>query len=480
LAKRSPDDLLSGARVEVDVRKDDPLDFALWKAAKPGEPAWPSPWGPGRPGWHIECSVMSLANLKTDTVDIHGGGQDLIFPHHENEIAQSEGATGKPFARYWIHNGFVTVNKEKMSKSLGNFFTLTDIFKLHAPRVVRFFLLSHHYRGPLEFSDDLLKQAADRLAEIDEDFRRLGAGLKTPLADKPRNAKALEKTLAEFPDRLDEALALGFQQGLGDEGAFVKGVGMRSADQLVKVPAALLVAGVVHSFPEAFKVAKKKGIKLLLGMEAYLIQSADFLKEIREGKKLSKDQLPPYYHCILYARNEKGRRHLYELVSASHTDTFYKRPLIPKALLEAKREGLVQAIGKFGQGFLQRLRVPWFVGQRGFKSRPQPTKILVDFGQSIRGLLEQIVGKFQGAPVVVAQQEKPDDPGRVQFKDVRQGEKISQGFGHFFLVDGHEPVVDPIPGERLARGSLGLGDFVFVVGENQILPAPVDIDGVGL
>ena len=210
LAKRSPDDLLSGARVEVDVRKDDPLDFALWKAAKPGEPAWPSPWGPGRPGWHIECSVMSLANLKTDTVDIHGGGQDLIFPHHENEIAQSEGATGRPFARYWIHNGFVTVNKEKMSKSLGNFFTLTDIFKLHAPRVVRFFLLSHHYRGPLEFSDDLLKQAADRLAEIDEDFRRLEAGLKTPLADKPRNAKALEKILTEFPDRLDEALADNF------------------------------------------------------------------------------------------------------------------------------------------------------------------------------------------------------------------------------------------------------------------------------
>ncbi|HNG45372.1 MAG TPA: cysteine--tRNA ligase, partial [Elusimicrobiota bacterium] len=210
LAKRSPDDLLSGARVEVDVRKDDPLDFALWKAAKPGEPAWPSPWGPGRPGWHIECSVMSLANLKTDTVDIHGGGQDLIFPHHENEIAQSEGATGKPFARYWIHNGFVTVNKEKMSKSLGNFFTLTDIFKLHAPRVVRFFLLSHHYRGPLEFSDDLLKQAADRLAEIDEEFRRLEAGLKTPLADKPRNAKALEKILTEFPDRLDEALADNF------------------------------------------------------------------------------------------------------------------------------------------------------------------------------------------------------------------------------------------------------------------------------
>ncbi|MBL0058592.1 MAG: cysteine--tRNA ligase [Elusimicrobia bacterium] len=210
LSKRDPDDLLSGARVEVDLRKQDPLDFALWKSAKPGEPAWPSPWGPGRPGWHIECSVMSLAVLGGDTFDIHGGGQDLIFPHHENEIAQSEGATGKPFARYWIHNGFVTINKEKMSKSLGNFFTLRDIFSRHDPRVVRFLLLSHHYKGPLEFSEDQLNQARTQLAEIDEDLKRLSASLRNPLAVRPKEEKALKTLLAGFDEAVDMALAENF------------------------------------------------------------------------------------------------------------------------------------------------------------------------------------------------------------------------------------------------------------------------------
>ncbi|OGR97450.1 MAG: cysteine--tRNA ligase [Elusimicrobia bacterium RIFCSPLOWO2_01_FULL_64_13] len=158
LSKRSLDEMEAGARVEVNERKKDPLDFALWKAAKAGEPAWDSPWGPGRPGWHIECSAMSMKFLG-ETFDVHGGGQDLIFPHHENEIAQSEGLTGKPFVRAWLHNGFVTVNREKMSKSLGNFFTLGEIFGRCPPPVVRFFLLSRHYRTPLDFSDDLLRQA---------------------------------------------------------------------------------------------------------------------------------------------------------------------------------------------------------------------------------------------------------------------------------------------------------------------------------
>jgi cysteinyl-tRNA synthetase len=210
LSKRDPDELISGARVDVDARKQDPLDFALWKAAKPGEPSWPSPWGPGRPGWHIECSVMSLTVLGGDTFDIHGGGQDLIFPHHENEIAQSEGATGKPFARYWIHNGFVTVNKEKMSKSLGNFFTLGDIFKTHDPRTVRFFLLSHHYRGPLEYSEDLLANAKTQLAEIDDDLQRLDAVMKNPEAVKPKEEKKLRLLLDGFDARVDQALAENF------------------------------------------------------------------------------------------------------------------------------------------------------------------------------------------------------------------------------------------------------------------------------
>jgi cysteinyl-tRNA synthetase len=164
LSKRKLEDLQAGARVEVDDRKRDPMDFALWKSSKPGEPSWPSPWGPGRPGWHIECSAMSIKYLG-ETFDIHGGGMDLIFPHHENEIAQSCGATGKEFARYWIHNGFVQINHEKMSKSSGNFFTIREIFeKSQWPEemtgeVIRYFLLSTHYRRPIDFSEQALLEA---------------------------------------------------------------------------------------------------------------------------------------------------------------------------------------------------------------------------------------------------------------------------------------------------------------------------------
>lgn len=160
LSRRSLDEMLAGARVEVDLRKRNPMDFALWKAARSGEPSWPSPWGPGRPGWHIECSAMSLKYLGSG-FDIHGGGMDLIFPHHENEIAQSEAATGQTFVRYWMHNGFITVNQEKMSKSLGNFFLVREVLEKFSPLVVRFFLLSTHYRSPLDFDAEKV-QAAGR------------------------------------------------------------------------------------------------------------------------------------------------------------------------------------------------------------------------------------------------------------------------------------------------------------------------------
>jgi serine O-acetyltransferase len=153
LSGRSVEDMQAGARVEVDERKRHPMDFALWKASKEGEPSWESPWGPGRPGWHIECSAMSMKHLG-ETFDIHGGGADLIFPHHENELTQSEAYTGKTFARYWVHNGFITVDKEKMSKSLGNFFTIEEILDKFDPEVVRYFLLRTHYRSPIEFSDN--------------------------------------------------------------------------------------------------------------------------------------------------------------------------------------------------------------------------------------------------------------------------------------------------------------------------------------
>jgi cysteinyl-tRNA synthetase len=166
LSGRNIDDLESGARVDVDERKQDPLDFALWKSAKPGEPHWSSPWGEGRPGWHLECSVMAEAELGPG-FDIHGGASDLVFPHHENEIAQSEAATGEPFARYWLHGGLLQVNAEKMSKSLGNFMLLKDVLERHSAAVVRLLMLQTQYRSPLDFSPDRLDEASrslDRLA----------------------------------------------------------------------------------------------------------------------------------------------------------------------------------------------------------------------------------------------------------------------------------------------------------------------------
>jgi len=170
LSHRSLQDLRAGARVEVDERKRDPLDFALWKASRPGEPAWESPWGPGRPGWHIECSAMAAKYLG-ESFDIHAGGEDLIFPHHENEIAQSEGATGKPLARYWLHNGFVTVKGEKMAKSLGNFVTIREALAQQSPEALKLLLLSTNYRGPLDYSEAAVQEKARALAGIQEFLR---------------------------------------------------------------------------------------------------------------------------------------------------------------------------------------------------------------------------------------------------------------------------------------------------------------------
>jgi cysteinyl-tRNA synthetase len=218
LSKRHLDELQSGARVEVNKEKRDPLDFALWKAAKPNEPAevvWDSPWGKGRPGWHIECSAMSLKHLGAN-FDIHGGGRDLIFPHHENEIAQSEAGTGQPFVKLWMHNGFVTVNKEKMSKSLGNFFSLSDIFKSFSPMVVRYMLLTVHYRSPLDFSQDLLTQSRQTIGNIKEAIARANeairgmAGQETPEPEIERQAEALLSDFkAALADDLNTPEALG-------------------------------------------------------------------------------------------------------------------------------------------------------------------------------------------------------------------------------------------------------------------------------
>jgi len=212
LSKRNIDDLESGARVDVDDTKEDPLDFALWKKAKTGEPAWDSPWGQGRPGWHIECSAMSMEYLGQE-FDIHGGGLDLIFPHHTNEVAQSVGATGKRFARMWMHNGFVTINQQKMSKSLGNFFTLTDIFARFDPMVVRYFLLSQHYRTPLNYSDHELAVAAKTWADRICGAHRIAAS-RADVAAPLAKDDAFEEALAHD---VNTAEALGVMNTLCSE-----------------------------------------------------------------------------------------------------------------------------------------------------------------------------------------------------------------------------------------------------------------------
>ncbi|WP_260291063.1 cysteine--tRNA ligase [Sedimenticola hydrogenitrophicus] len=206
LSGKTLEDLQAGARVEVENQKRNPLDFVLWKPAKPGEPAWDSPWGAGRPGWHIECSAMSTCCLG-DTFDIHGGGADLTFPHHENEIAQSEGATGKPFVNYWMHNGFVRINDEKMSKSLGNFFTVREILDRYQAEEVRYFILTSQYRSPLHYDDEHLDNARGALTRFYTAMRGL------PVAEAAGGEAFGERFRAAMDDDFNtpEALAVLFE-----------------------------------------------------------------------------------------------------------------------------------------------------------------------------------------------------------------------------------------------------------------------------
>ena len=231
LSGQSLEELRSGARVEVDEAKRNPGDFALWKFQKPGEPAWDSPWGRGRPGWHVECSVMSYRYLG-DEFDIHCGGQDLIFPHHEDEIAQSLGA-GYGFARYWMHNGFLNIEDEKMSKSLGNFFTLREIFERHAPLSVRFFLLAAHYRAPLNFSEESLEHAENTLRRYNDFILRI-----TEIAEKKGEGRA-DGTVLNLLNRAREGFASGLDDDLNISKALasiadlVKAINSRIDDGLV-------------------------------------------------------------------------------------------------------------------------------------------------------------------------------------------------------------------------------------------------------
>ncbi|MCR5176455.1 MAG: cysteine--tRNA ligase [Anaerovibrio sp.] len=224
LSGRKLEDMLAGARVEVDTRKHNPMDFALWKSAKPDEPYWESPWGKGRPGWHIECSTMSLKYLG-ETFDFHGGGSDLIFPHHENEIAQSQCCCGDfhSFAQYWLHNGFITIDNEKMSKSLNNFITVPDILKQYPGEVVRFFILRTHYRSPLDFSEDRIKEAQAGLMRLKNAYD-LGSELlgREGTTEKHTNLSDIaQSAMNDFYEAMDDdfntALAIGYMFTLSKE-----------------------------------------------------------------------------------------------------------------------------------------------------------------------------------------------------------------------------------------------------------------------
>jgi len=232
LSKRNLDEMLAGARVEVDEAKRDARDFALWKAAKPDEPGWDSPWGFGRPGWHIECSAMSTQCLG-ETFDIHGGGSDLIFPHHENEIAQSECATGKEFARYWMHNGPLRIDDEKMSKSLGNFFTIRQVLEQYSPEVIRYFLISSHYRSAINYSQDNLGQASGAL----ERFYNALKGIGYTEVASAENTEFERRFTASMEDDFNTPEAIGVLFDLAREINRLKQEDMAAASSL----AALLV-----------------------------------------------------------------------------------------------------------------------------------------------------------------------------------------------------------------------------------------------
>ena len=245
LSKQNVAEMRHGARITPGEDKDDPLDFALWKGAKPGEPAWDSPWGPGRPGWHIECSAMSAKYLGAG-FDIHGGGRDLIFPHHENEIAQSEGALREPFVRFWMHNGMLNTREEKMSKSIGNIFTLREALKEYRPEALVMYFVGSHYRSPMEFSRDLLDEAAQQVERLKNLFRALDDYLAAPpAADAPSCANETEvvHAFAVHQRAFSEAMADDLNTGaaLGEVFALAREVNGALAERRVGAEAAAMI-----------------------------------------------------------------------------------------------------------------------------------------------------------------------------------------------------------------------------------------------
>jgi cysteinyl-tRNA synthetase len=267
LSGKTLDELRAGERVEPASAKRDPLDFVLWKKSKPGEPMWHSPWGEGRPGWHIECSAMSCT-LLGERFDIHGGGQDLQFPHHENEIAQTEGATGAPFVNYWMHNGFVRIDEEKMSKSLGNFFTIREILTLFDAEVVRFFILRAHYRSPLNYSDAHMEDARGALTRLYTALRGQRAASAAPDWDSPQGRRFREAMDDDFgtPDAVAVLFELANEANRGVAGAAaqlralggVLGILQRDAEAFLQAGAAGAIADTrIAGLIEARNAARK-------------------------------------------------------------------------------------------------------------------------------------------------------------------------------------------------------------------------------
>jgi len=273
LSHQSVDDLQVGARIEVGDRKEDDLDFALWKAAKVGEIYWESPWGLGRPGWHIECSAMAKKYLG-ETIDIHAGGQDLTFPHHENEIAQSEALSGKLFSRYWMHNGYINIDNEKMSKSLGNFVLVHDIIKRHNPQVLRFFMLSVHYRNPINYSEELLESTKAAFERLTTSYQNLNhrRGASTDLTD--HNQEWLDK-LTVLHEQFIEAMDDDFNTALAISVLFDISK-LANYYLLEKNTAVEVIDAFTNKFEELFEV-----LGLTLGNEEMLDEDIDALIEKR-------------------------------------------------------------------------------------------------------------------------------------------------------------------------------------------------------
>jgi cysteinyl-tRNA synthetase len=271
LSGKSIDDLRAGARVDPGEQKRDPLDFVLWKAAKPGEPSWDSPWGAGRPGWHIECSAMSTQALG-DTFDIHGGGADLAFPHHENEIAQSEGATGHPFVRYWMHNGFVRINEEKMSKSLGNFFSVREVLKDYRPEEIRYFILTSHYRSPLNYSDEQLQNARQALQRLYTALSGLSGLKQIDVHTPPAETSSYRQAFAAAMDddfNTPEALAVLFELARAINRQKVQDPVQATALGAVLVQLGNLL-GILQSEPDAWLKGQHQGAE---GLDDAAIES---------------------------------------------------------------------------------------------------------------------------------------------------------------------------------------------------------------